>query len=143
MNREFWQDSQEPEIRFLEQELHEGKWHGLISLHSDDTVPGIYGFIKKGLLTEALLQPALISAETFLPRTRTSTIDGFPARDGIIEQCYEGVLTTPAHLQPTPFEIIFETPQRAPRSLQIRANLAALKTILEKYRAFLAIQQNI
>lgn len=143
LNREFWKNSSEPEVKYLENELYTGKWHGLISLHADDTVEGVYGFVKGGLLTEALLEPALQSAETYLPRAHTSVIDGFPAQQGIVQQCYDGVLTSPTKLSPTPFEIIFETPQLTSRSLQIQATLAALKTILEKYRAFLAIQPNI
>ncbi|MBX7157465.1 MAG: succinylglutamate desuccinylase/aspartoacylase family protein [Verrucomicrobiae bacterium] len=143
LNREFWKNSSEPEVQYLEKELREGKWHGLISLHADDTTDGVYGFVKGSLLTEELLNPALEAAEIFLPRARTSMIDGFPAKDGIIYQCYDGVLTGPSQLTPTPFEIIFETPQRAARALQVQATVAALKTILEKYRAFLAIQPNI
>lgn len=143
LNREFWKNSDEPEIHALEKELRAHSWHGLISLHADDTAQGVYGFVKGSLLTEELLQPALSSAENFLPRDRTATIDGFPAREGVIYDCYEGVLTCHAHLHPTPFEIIFETPQQAEHHLQVQASLAALKTILEKYRAFLAIQQNI
>jgi len=143
LNREFWKNSSEPEVRYLENELRTWKWHGLISLHADDTAQGIYGFVKGGLLTEALLDPALTAAERYLPRARTPMIDGFPARDGIIYRCYDGVLTSPAKLTPTPFEIIFETPQHAPRPLQVQATLEALKAILEKYRVFLAIQQNI
>jgi hypothetical protein len=143
LNREFWKNSKEPEVRYLEKELHAGHWHGLISLHADDTADGVYGFVKGSLLTEELLNPALASAETFLPRARDATIDGFPAQNGIIYQCYDGVLTSPVQLSPTPFEIIFETPQLAPRRLQVQATVAALKAILEKYRAFLAIQQNI
>ena len=70
-------------------------------------------------------------------------IDGFPARGGLISECYEGVLSNPAELDPLPFEIIFETPQTVPAARQTIAATAALLTILREYRQFLAYGDNL
>jgi hypothetical protein len=75
LNREFWRNSSEPEVRLLEQELRNGHFHGLIQLHADDTSDGIYGFVRGHTLTENLLRPALLEPEKFCHEilTRLST----------------------------------------------------------------------
>ncbi|MEI9865070.1 MAG: hypothetical protein WDN00_11045 [Limisphaerales bacterium] len=80
MNREFWKNSAEPEVRLLQAELQSRSFQGLISLHTDDTSAGFYGFARGATLTKNLIQPALAAAEKFLPRDERSVIDGFPAR---------------------------------------------------------------
>jgi len=143
LNREFWKDSSEPEVVLLEEEIRSRGFHGLISLHADDTSDGIYGFVRGAVLTRALLDPALAAAETVLPRNRNSIIDGFAAENGIISECYDGILTSPPELHPQPFEIIFETPQAAPLSRQADAVLVAVRTVLVEYQKFLAFAANM
>jgi len=147
LNREFWRDSQEPEVRLLEEEIRSNSFVGIISLHCDDTSHGLYGFLSSSqtgdVLSESLLQPALRAAEEFLPRNCDPQIDGFHARGGVLSSCYDGVLRAPAGLPVPPFEITFETPQAAPLERQVEAFNAALLTILEEYRQFLAHAANI
>ncbi|HZM05029.1 MAG TPA: succinylglutamate desuccinylase/aspartoacylase family protein [Candidatus Saccharimonadales bacterium] len=143
LNREFWKGSSEPEVQILEEELATRHFQGLIQLHADDTSEGLYGFVRGHTLTENLLRPALIEAEKYLPRNINVAIDGFAARDGIIYKHYEGVLAAPKEIEPTPFEIIFETPHLAPIELQVRALKAALRTIMTEYRLLLSYAQNI
>lgn len=143
MNREFWKGSQEPEVRILEAELRARHFHGLIQLHADDTSDGIYGFVRGHTLTENLLRPALREAGKILPRNAGASIDGFAARDGIISQHYDGVLAAPREIEPEPFEIIFETPQKAPMELQVEAFLAAMRTIMTEYMLLMSFAQNI
>jgi len=143
LNREFWTESREPEVRFLETEIWTHAFHGIITLHSDDTSDGLYGFVNGAVLSQNLLEPALVAAEEFLPRNRQRQIDGFPARKGIINQGYDGVLTAVPGLRPPPFEITLETPQKAPLHLQVEAFATALQTILVEYRYLMAIAQNI
>ena len=143
LNREFWRNSAEPEVRYLESEILRHAFHGIITLHSDDTSHGLYGFATGAVLSESLLEPALKAAERFLPRNHGAIIDGFAARRGIIHDIYQGVLQAPAGLKQPPFEITFETPQLAPQDLQIAAVAAALSSILVEYRSFLALAQNI
>ncbi len=143
LNREFWIDSKEPEIRALETEIWTHAFHGIVTLHADDTSDGTYGFVNGAVLSEHLLEPALRAAETFLPRNRRRRIDGFPARRGIIYSGYEGTLQAPAGLPQPPFEITLETPQAAPLHRQVDVLNAALQTILLEYRYLMAVAQNI
>ena len=143
LNREFWKDSTEPEVRALEEEILTHRFSGFLSLHSDDTSPGMYGFVRGAVLAKSLLAPALIEAEEFLPRNRESVIDGFPAENGIISCCYDGVLTAPPKLAGTPFEIILETPHGASPHLQVQALVAAMERILAEYRKFIAFAADL
>jgi protein MpaA len=143
LNREFWKGSPEPEVQLLEKELTTRHFDGLIQLHADDTSEGLYGFVRGHTLTENLLRPALVEAGRILPRNINATIDGFAARDGIIYKHYEGVLAAPREIESVPFEIIFETPHSAPIELQVRAVMAALRTIMTEYRLLLSFAQNI
>ena len=143
LNREFWRGSTQPEVYYLERELGVHQFAGLVALHSDDTARGVYAFVRGATLTEALAKPALAAASHFLPLASGEASDGFPARDGLISQCYEGVLSNPAELKPLPFEIIFETPQTSPRDRQVHAARAALETILREYRQFIAYGQDL
>lgn len=143
LNRQFWRASTQPEVMAVEREISANRFHGLITLHADDTSEGIYGYTRGHVLNEALLEPALRSASYIIPRDRRPTIDGFFARDGKIEACFEGVLSAPAGQRPRPFDLIFETPARAPLDLQVEAAVTALDTILDEYRVFLAYAQNL
>jgi hypothetical protein len=143
LNREFWRNSSEPEIVFLECELRREGFDGIISLHSDDTSDGIYGFVSGALLSEYVLEPALAAAASILPRNTAPIIDGFPAENGIIKEGYPGVLCAPPEQHPRPLEIVFETPSLAPVEGQVNASVIAVKTILREYRTLLAYAQNL
>ena len=78
-----------------------------------------------------------------LPRDRRAIIDGFTAREGVISDCFHGILSAPPDQQPRPFNLIFETPARAPFDLQVAANVAALDAIVSAYRGLIAYAQNI
>ncbi|MBC8039976.1 MAG: succinylglutamate desuccinylase/aspartoacylase family protein [Opitutaceae bacterium] len=143
LNREFWKHSVLPEISILERELTTGNFDGIITLHSDDTSEGLYGYAHGRLLNEALLKPALRASERFLPRNRSAVIDGFEASEGLIHRCFEGVLSAPRQQRPQPFDLIFETPALAPLDLQINATLVAIETVLDEYRVFLAHSINL
>jgi murein peptide amidase A len=143
LNREFWKDSAEPEVKLLETEIWTHAFDGIINLHVDNTSDGIYGYVAGSVLSENLLEPALREAERFLPRNRRRQIDGFAARNGIITDTFPGVLRAPGRLHRPPFEITLETPQRASLHRQVEAFTVALQTILVEYRYLVAIAQNI
>jgi murein peptide amidase A len=142
LNREFWKNSSEPEVRLLEQELSKHNFHGIVYLHADDTSHGLYGFAHGATLTKHLIEPALKAAEEFLPRNHDPIIDGFNARKGIIRESYQGILSAPK-TKPRPFEIIFETPQAAPQYQQEKAFVVALQAILNEYRKMVAYAPNL
>jgi murein peptide amidase A len=135
LNRKFWQNSAEPEVQLLEMELRRQQFDGIISLHTDDTSDGVYGFARCIAEKHYLLHDALEAAHHALPRCRSKLIDGFAATNAIIRTCYAGVLSAPAEQQPQPWEIILETPQRAPVHLQRQAFVLAIAMILGRYRA--------
>ena len=143
LNREFWKNSPEPEVQFLETEIWTHAFHGIVNLHADDTSHGLYGFVNGPVLSKYLVEPALRAGEEFLPRNHARQIDGFPAEGGIIYECYHGVLQAPVGLMHPPFEITLETPHEAPMGLQVEALCASLETILVEYRSLIAIAQNI
>ncbi|MFC5456172.1 succinylglutamate desuccinylase/aspartoacylase domain-containing protein [Prosthecobacter fluviatilis] len=143
LNREFWCGSIEPEVVFLEAELRRERYDGIISLHSDDTSDGCYGFVSGALLSEHLLEPALQAASEFLPRNEQHIIDGFPALRGIIKEGYLGILSAPPEQRPHALEIVFETPALAPMDAQVKATVAAVKRILAEYRELQAYAANL
>lgn len=143
LNREFWRESTEPEVRWLQTEIWTHAFNGIVNLHSDDTSEGLYGFVNGEVLSEYLLEPALQSAEKHLPRNRRRRIDGFQAKRGIIYECYDGILRSVPGLSPAPFELTLETPQNAPLHRQVDAFNAALQTILVEYRYLTAVAQGI
>lgn len=143
LNREFWRSSAEPEVRILERELRGSAFAGVITLHADDTCEGHYGYSHGRALDDALLRPALLAAEAVLPRDRRTVIDGFTAREGVINDCFHGILSAPPEQDPRPFNLIFETPARVEVGLQVRANVAALDAIVSAYRGLIAYAQDI
>jgi hypothetical protein len=143
LNREFWRGSLEPEVRLLESELTTRPFQGVISLHTDSTSDGFYGFAQGATLTRNLLEPALTAAEEYLPRNQRGQIDGFEARNGIIRDIYPGVLSAPPRVRPRPFEIILETPEAAPAYLKEAALVAAMQTILTRYQEFISYAANL
>jgi len=143
LNREFWRNSSEPEVRLLQSELVAHSFHGIIALHTDDTSHGFYGFAQGATITKHLIEPALKAASEFLPRNEDDQIDGFRASNGIIRKSYEGALSAPPKVRPRPFDITLETPQAAPTYLKEAALVAALRTILVRYREFIAYAPNL
>jgi hypothetical protein len=143
LNREFWRGSRDPEVALLQSELLAHAFHGIISLHTDDTSHGFYGFAHGATITRDLLEPALKAAEDFLPRNKNPEIDGFCARNGHIKDRYEGMLCAPPEVRPRPFEITLETPHHAPTYLKEAALVAAMRTILARYREFIAYAPNL
>jgi hypothetical protein len=143
LNREFWKNSAEPEARLLQAELVSRSFQGIVSLHTDNSSAGFYGFARGATLTKNLIQPALAAAERFLPRDERPVIDGFNARNGVIRDCYDGILSASPKVRPRPFEIILETPSAPPEYLKELAFVAALQTILLEYNKFIAYAPNL
>lgn len=143
LNREFWRNSYEPEVRLLQSELVAHAFHGLVSLHTDDTSHGFYGYAHGATLTRHLIGPALKAAAEFLPPNDNDIIDGFPAQDGVIRHRYPGVLSAPPNVRPRPFEIVLESPAAPPNYLKEAALVAALRSILVQYSQFIAYAPNL
>jgi hypothetical protein len=127
----------------LEAELTSRSFQGIIALHTDDTSDGFYGIVRGATLAKHLIEPALQAAERLLARDERPIIDGFRARNGIIRDAYDGMLSAPPKARPRPFEIILETPQKPPEYVKEAAYVASLQAILAEYRKFIAYAPNL
>lgn len=143
MNREFWRGTDEVEVLVIESQLMNLNFDGIVSLHTDDTSNGLYGFARGHQLTRHVLEPSLEAASALLPRNFDRSIDNFYANQGIIEDGYIGILGAPPIQKPRPFEIVFETPHRASEHLQVEAHITAIFVMLSKFRSMIAEAQNI
>lgn len=143
LNREFWRNTAEPEVRLLQAELVSRSFQGIISLHTDDTSEGFYGYAHGATITKHLIEPAIAAAEKFVPRNELPIIDGFKARNGIIRDGFEGILSAPPKIRPRPFEIILETPATPPTYLKELALVTSLQSILAEYQKFIAYAPNL
>lgn len=143
LNRLFWKNTDIPEVRLLEAEIRELRFDGFIALHADIDSPGMYGFVKGAELTREVLKPALAAAEKHLETNRDNSIDGFDAYEGVITTGYPGILGAPPGTNPMPFEIVLETPGKAPVESQIQANVAALVAMLKAHREFISFAQDL
>ena len=130
-------------MRLLQAELQSRSFQGIVSLHTDDTSDGFYGYAHGATLTKHLVEPALLAAEKLLARDGRQIIDGFRARNGVITDKYDGILCAPPKVRPRPFEIILETPAAPPEFLKQYAFVAALQAILLEYRKFIAYAPNL
>src|SRR5208283_2160172 len=143
LNREFWNKSAEPEVGLLQADLVSRSFHGIISLHVDDTSDGFYGIVGGATLTKHLIEPALKAADAFLPLDRRALIDGFPARQSVVRDTFPGVLSAPPVIRQRPFEIVLEAPKGRPTFLTESAFDAALQSILAGCRKFIAYAQHL
>jgi hypothetical protein len=143
LNREFWTGSRDPEVQLLEQQIRTLRFDGMISLHADCDSPGLYAFALGAQVTQHVVEPALQAAEKIVPRNRDAKIDNFSARNGLIRKGYPGMLCAAPETRPRPFEIVFETPQRADLELQVEANVIFLRQALEQYQQMRAIAQDL
>ena len=130
-------------MRFLQTQLISGSFHGLISLRIDDQACGFYGIAHGATLTTHLIEPALRAAETFLPLDQRSLINGFHARDGIVQGAEKGALSAAPGVAPQPFEITLEMPKAPPAFVKESTFAFVLHTILAEYRKFISYAQNI
>ena len=143
LNREFWKDSDQPEVRLLEQEILQLNFDGFLSLHADDTSDGLYGFALGHTHAVHVLSPALEAASKVLPRNRRRRIDNFPAENSIVRSRYPGMLGPQSNTRPQPFEIVLETPALAPIPDQVESTVIALRKILEEHRNLLSFSPNL
>ena len=133
LDTEFWKTTAEPEVRYLQSEIWMHAFDGIVTLRSDNTASGLRGHAGGAILSEHLLEPALREAEQIIPREVTRAIEASKPE----------LIKSPAGLRRPPFEIVLQTPRRAPLHRQVDAFVAGLRTILVEYRYLIAIAQNI
>jgi hypothetical protein len=143
LDGEFWRKSSEPEAELLKAELTAHLFHGIISLHQDETSQGFYGFASGATLKKELLEPALQAAEKFLPLDRRARLEVFSANRALNQPAQEGSVSALAPGRPRPFEIALNAPKHQPNFLTEAAFVAALQAILFEYRKFIAYARHL
>jgi hypothetical protein len=141
----FWRGSNQPEAYYLEREMGVHHFHGVISLGSTaDAQPRfIFSGGRNSILRDAMASPAMPGSRMFLAGAQPENAASSALIAEPPESDAAGFLTRTDELRPVPFEINFEIPRRAPQRTQIIWMANALKSILDSYRALLAIRQNI
>jgi murein peptide amidase A len=134
LNREFWRGSSEPEVKILESELQQQRFDGIVALNADETGQGLHGHAIGGKPNEQLLALALRASAGVLPLDLAGIVEGF----SVTGEKPSGELSPPPGQNPPPFEIVFETPARAPLALQVEAACQALCSVLDEGRAFIS-----
>jgi protein MpaA len=138
LNREFFRDSQEQEVKIMERELRGQTFTGFISGHSDYESFGIYAYATGAVLSERLAKPALFQASSIIPINTDPVIDGHPAQYGIINEKFPGSLGPLSRGDTEPFDIVIETPNLFALRKRVEAQAIAFETILHEYRAVAA-----
>jgi hypothetical protein len=138
LNREFFRDSAEQEVRIMERELKGQEFVGFINGHSDYESFGLYAYATGAVLSERLARPALFQASSVIPINTDPIIDGHPAQSGIINQTIPGSLGPLSKGATEPFDITIETPNLFALRKRVEAQAIAFETILQEYRAVAA-----
>lgn len=133
LDQEFWRNTGEPEVGYLQSEIWMHAFDGIITLGSGADIDGFYGEAAGAIHSLHLMEPALREAEKFIPRAHKQSAEGAASE----------VLKSPSGVKRPPFEIHLQTPKNAPLHRQVEAFSAALQTILVEYRYLIAIAQNI
>ena len=143
LNREFWRNSSEPEVRLLQAQLVSQNFAGIISLHTKGESRGFCGSVRGPRPTRRLLRPAISAAAELVPINSDRRDERFRGKDGLSEEAYEGVLSAPPKTRPRPFELRLGTPGQAPVFLRELALVVALRSILTEYRKSIADAPNL
>jgi murein peptide amidase A len=142
LTAEFWGGSREPEIHYLEQELETLRFDGVVALLSGTNACGLRGFTPSPVLGEALVAPAVQAAAAAFPAQHEEDLNTTESR-ALGMGRLRSVLTRSYDSNPSPFEIVLETPRQAPTMAKVQATVAALKSILDSYRLLHSIRANI
>jgi hypothetical protein len=128
---QFWKESEDPAIKFFEQELTGNEFDGVIVVKANEPISGLQILASSRVIATEVLWPAIESAQRFIPLASEP-----------IELCpqlhkKENGLVSLDHIQPTPFTLILRTPKGIPSENQISAVGVGVKRILRDYRAFI------
>lgn len=123
LNREFWKNSGEPEVRLLQAELMSRSFQGIVSLHANDVSADFASYPGRTTLAKYLLRQA----------SQPTNNCG----------CATGVLSAPPKVRPRPFEISLGCSVDPLSYLKEMEFIASLLMILTEYREFIAYAPNL
>jgi protein MpaA len=135
LSKQFWNGSPEPEIYYLERELGVLRFHGVISLHAKNHSDTFLLRANSELLNRDLIHPAIQAAQGRLSAAiPTSELD---------KSLPPNFLTAGDELDPAPFELHFNIPRNVPPLSRVNGTIQLLHSLLDSYRSFLSIGQNL
>jgi murein peptide amidase A len=140
---QFWNGSSHPEVYYLERELGVLRFHGVISLRTQNHSGGFLVDTKSDILNRALAQPAIQATQRFLPGSILKAEFDAGSLHASPKGALPDFLTVTDELNPSPFELHVGIPKHAPRPSQIHGTVGALKSILDSYHSLLSIGQNL
>ena len=123
LNREFWKNSGEPEVRLLQAELMSRSFQGIVSLHADDASADLAGY------------PGRTTLAKYLFRRASKPINNF--------EYAKSVLSAPPRARPRPFEIFLAGSADPLSYVKEMEFIASLLMILTEYREFIAYAPNL
>ncbi len=144
---EFWRNSQQPEVYYLEREIGVLRFHGVIALQTEKFNPGFGANTSSPILNQALAGPAVAAADRWLAGSAgkpQATVDcgAFINNDDDDDEAVD-FLTTTHELNPPPFELHLGIPRQQSRAVQVQGTVSALQSILDSLRHLQSISQNI
>jgi hypothetical protein len=140
---QFWSGSSQPEVYYLEREMGVLRFHGVISLQTQNHSGGFLVDTKSEILNQALAQPAIQATQRFLPGSILKTESDTGVLNALNNASLPDFLTVTDELNPSPFELHIGIPKHAPWPSQIHGTVGALKSILDSYQSLLSIGQNL
>jgi len=128
LNGQFWKSSRAPEVQLSQAELAGRAFHGIISLHTNDTKACFFGAVSDQSLGHEIMEPVFQAVTAFSAHYRPPIFNGFHPRKGAVRNG-AGILSGPPLNRRRPFEVILEAPETCAAWLII-----SLNTILKEYR---------
>lgn len=135
LSKHFWRGSSQPEVYYLERELGVLCFQGVISIHIKNRSDTFLLRSNSDILNHEVILPTIQATQRRLMAvvSKAEPNDELP----------ENFLGNRDELDPAPFELQFGVPRNLPPLLQVNGTIHLLNSILELYRSFLSISQNL
>jgi hypothetical protein len=127
-DREIWNNSDSPEVQWIEQELSQRRFDGILSLRGDPLANRVQASVDDQTID--FVTPALAAAEQALPAKQRAQLAGFSVRKRSRNKGAQGYR---GHSHKS-FEIVLEVPRQFSLGLQSEIFLVSLHAILAAYR---------
>jgi murein peptide amidase A len=135
LSKHFWRGSSQSEIYYLERELGVLRFQGVVSIHAKSHLDAFVLRANSEVLTRDVIHPVVESSQQLAPVNALTP--------GSIADLPPDFLTVGDELDPRPFELHLGIPRNAPVHLRINGTVHLLNSVLDSYRSFLSISQNL
>jgi murein peptide amidase A len=135
LSKHFWRGSSQPEVYYLERELGVLRFQGVISIHAKNHLDTFVLRANSEILTQDVIHPVIESSQQLAPVSASTP--------GSIRDLPPDFLARGDELNPRPFEFHLGIPRKAPVRVRVNGTVHLLNSILDSYRSFLSISQNL